>query len=222
MYLSPTFQISMNRFIYTFFLLVGITSLSFGQERPSPDVALNRLIQGNRRFAKGAPQQADQSPKRRKAKIEAQYPYAVIVACSDSRVPPELVFDAGIGDLFVIRVAGNVVSSYGLESIHYALDALKAPLIVIMGHQNCGAANAVLQGQTEDIPDIAKLISPAVAEAKTKNGSAQLEEVIKLNALNIEKSLLSDPAVEERIKAKELILKAAYYNFQTGKVELLD
>src|SRR5207245_4280782 len=113
-------------------------------EQPSvaPAEAISKLKEGNGRYASGNLQHPGQTTERRAKLTKSQHPFAIIVSCSDSRVPPELVFDQGLGDLFVLRVAGNVIDDHSLGSIEYAVDHLAVRLIVVLGHQRCGAVHA--------------------------------------------------------------------------------
>ena len=151
-------------------LMILMCGALFGEEvakRPTPEEALHKLIAGNIR----AREERVEHPNHFKeskllALVEKQEPFAVILACSDSRVSPEILFDQGIGDLFVVRIAGNVVGLIELESIHYAVTQLKAPIIVVMGHENCGAIQAVIKNQDQTMPEIGALIKPAVECAR--------------------------------------------------------
>ena len=119
------------------------TGLLFAQEAiPTPTAALERLKEGNARFAGDRPAAKDQGSKRRAELARGQRPFAVIITCSDSRVPPETVFDQGLGDLFVIRLAGNVVDTAAVGSVEYAVAHLHVPLVVVLGHEECGAVQA--------------------------------------------------------------------------------
>jgi carbonic anhydrase len=181
--------------------------------RPTPEEALQRLIDGNERFVQGANIHPDESEARREAMIAGQKPFAAILGCSDSRAPPEIIFDQGLGDLFVIRVAGNVAGPVEVASIDYAALYLGASIVVVLGHQNCGAIKAVVSGQTEDIEAVADLISPCVA--KTEN----LEEAIQFNAEMVAAQLKANPALYDLIRKNKLKIVGAYYNFETGKVK---
>jgi carbonic anhydrase len=110
-----------------------------------PDVAIERLKAGNARFVKGKPSRPNATPKRRAEIAGSQHPFAIVVSCSDSRVPPEMVFDAGLGDLFVVRTAGEVVTAVEMASIEYAVDHLGASLVLVMGHERCGAVKAAVE-----------------------------------------------------------------------------
>ncbi len=190
------------------FLLLAISGFAVDSNQ-----ALETLMEGNTRFAKDKPTQLNRSIKGRKALKSGQNPIAVIVACADSRVAPEILFDANLGDLFVVRLAGNVVSDIALESIGYAVENLGTPLILVIGHQNCGAVDAVVKGTTKGVPAIAKQVEPSVALARKKDPTDLLETAIKLNAAHTKKE------IEEKLKPKAEV-RAGYFNFQTGKVEL--
>jgi len=190
-----------------------------------PDKALNRLLDGNRRFIAGKLQQpAGQALLELRHKVaKNQKPFAVIVGCSDSRVPPELIFDVTLGDLFVVRTAGEVVESVGLGSIEFAIEHLGTRLIVVLGHQQCGAVSAAVSGATAtgDIPNVLKAIQPALKEAKDQSGDS-IENAIRANARNIATRLQSTgPIIPPRVKTGEVKIIAAYYGLDTGQVELL-
>lgn len=168
------------------FLLASVSSLSAAQ---TPEQALKRLQEGNKRFVNEALLHPDRTHERRQSLTEGQFPYAVIVTCSDSRVVPEVIFDEGLGDLFVIRVAGNVIGSTEVESVLYAVDHLDPSIIVVMGHENCGAVGAVVQGHTHDIEAIAAFIEPSVQKAKSMRPKDLLRLSIELNTLRMGDSL---------------------------------
>ena len=203
---------------YLFFLLFATVAFA---DQPKPEEALKLLIEGNQRFAEGNKKGAGRGSKRRLAKKTFQNPYAVIVACSDSRVAPEMLFDAGLGDLFIVRVAGNVITEVGMESVNYAAFLLETPLILVMGHQNCGAVKAVLAAKDQTIPQIAGLIEPAAVKAQNEKASNLLERATELNAINMKEILLQNPEISKKVKGKQLLVEAAYYDFTTGKVKVL-
>src|SRR3990170_7095870 len=115
------------------------------------DVALQELIAGNQRYAAGKLTHPHQTTRHRQELIQRQEPFAIIVGCSDSRVPPEIIFDQGLGDLFIVRVAGQVVGPVELDSIEYSVKYLGSTLIFVLGHESCGAVTAVIDGKTADI-----------------------------------------------------------------------
>lgn len=203
-----------------FLFLLLFATMAFA-DQPKPEEALKLLIEGNQRFAEGNKKGAGRGPERRLAQKTSQNPYAVIVACSDSRVAPEMLFDAGIGDLFVVRVAGNVITEVGMESVTYAVNLLGSSVVLVMGHQNCGAVKAVLAAKDQTIPQIAGLIEPAAVKAQNEGASNLLERATELNAINMKEILLQNSEISKKVKGKQLIVKAAYYDFATGKVKVL-
>ncbi len=149
-----------------------------GAELINADEALHKLLEGNERFLKGQPANPRRSPEDFRGLAEAQYPKAVIVSCADSRVAPEILFDVGVGDIFVVRVAGNVVSGAGVTvkgSIEYAVAELNVPLILILGHSGCGAVKAAMKhiDAKDSLPGaingLVELIKPAVTQTKGSN-----------------------------------------------------
>jgi len=159
-----------------------------------------------------------------------QSPQAILVCCSDSRVPPELVFNQGLGDVFVVRVAGNVVDAIALGSIEYAVEHLHSNLIVVLGHQKCGAVKAACDthgteshGEASSIPAILNKIYPAVATAKAENASDLLSATIKHNAKNTAKEIVEKShIVAEHIKEGKVVIHSAEYSLDTGVVTQLD
>lgn len=192
---------------------------------PTPnrcEKAIQRLKEGNVRF-----QHDDQTlcldinALRRLEIIQHQEPFAAVVCCSDSRAAPELVFDQGLGDLFVVRVAGNVVGPVELDSIDYATAVLGSCIVVVLGHENCGAVSAVVKGQAQGIPAVAKLIEPAVQQAKKEKGEFTLEKAITTNVMMTVKWLEETPVIKDLIRQKKVQVVGAIYHFKTGEVEFL-
>ena len=200
---------------YIFFLLLSSSLFALAP-------ALDRLIEGNQRYVHDTLQHPNRTPERREALISKQEPFAIIIGCADSRVSPEIIFDQGVGDLFVVRVAGNVVGPLELDSIEYAALYLHSSTILVLGHENCGAVNAVIQGTTKEIESIATLIEPAVKTERKKNPPNLLEASIKANALNMRSYLLQTPVIDKLVREKKVNVHAGYYNLQTGLIELLD
>jgi len=165
---------------------------------PTPQQAFDRLVLGNSRYMEGHIQRPSLQSLRRMEIHEKQRPFAVIVGCSDSRVPPEIIFDQGLGDLFVVRVAGQVVGPIELDSIEYGVKYLGASLVLVLGHENCGAVGAVLAGQTAAIEEVAALIEPAVAMAHPKT----LENAVKANVQYVVEHLKT-PQLLVSFEAKE-------------------
>ena len=198
--------------------------------QPTPDEALAKLMEGNARFVEGKNTHPNMSLERRAELAEGQAPYAIIVSCSDSRVAPELLFDAGPGDLFIIRAAGNIVDDYGIGSVEYAAGPLASPLVVVLGHESCGAVDAAVAAEVNNadfpgrIHDIVEDIRPAVEAAmEHATGPALLEEAISVNAVSVAKQLSrSEPILEDAVEAGTLKIVAARYDLDTGKVELIE
>jgi carbonic anhydrase len=211
----------MKHLIVALFVLIGQMGFGYDSVKRSPQEALKRLMAGNARYVEDALEHPNRTSERREASQAVQMPYAVIVGCSDSRVSPEIIFDEGIGDLFIVRVAGNVIGPLELESVEFATSALKSVLVLVLGHQNCGAVNAVINGKTEAIPALSLIINPAVKEAKGDNPDQILEAAIKANALHMKDLLLRSAKLRKLVKAGKVEIQAAYYHLQTGKVELL-
>jgi len=191
--------------------------------------SLKKLKEGNRRFVQGQSEQTIESIiSQRNASVEGQKPFAVILGCSDSRVPAELVFDQGLGDLFVIRVAGNVVAPSQIGSVEYAVSMFGTPLVVVLGHSNCGAVDATIQAiknpdepASISIQSIVKRIKPAL-EPMLINQSIDQVKVNDVVAANIKKSvaqlLSSSEIIESRVDNQQLQVLGAYYDLETGQV----
>jgi carbonic anhydrase len=177
-------------------------------------------MDGNVRFINDEMDNCYDPKDRREATFASQKPFAVIVGCSDSRVPPEIVFDQAIGDVFVVRVAGNVVGPLELDSIDYSIIHNGSVLIVVLGHENCGAIKAVLDNNTKDIEDVAALIAPAIANSKNKPGNA-VENAVKSNIRAVVSQLQHSRVIEQAIKDKKVKAVGAYYHLATGKVDFL-
>lgn len=187
----------------------------------SPDEALKRLIEGNKRFMENrvvcpAP---NRSEERRMETVGVQKPFAIIVGCSDSRVPPEFVFDQGLADIFVVRIAGNVVSDLELDSVEYSVLYNDSKIIMVLGHQNCGAVDAVMKGQTKDIESIATLIEPAIYNAKREKLS--LKEAIIANVKNSVDRIQKSGPISKFIQKNKIKVVGAYYDFETGEAQIV-
>lgn len=202
-----------------------INLFGYNEAHLSSEDALKRLMQGNERYVNDALEHPNRTSERREAIRAIQTPYAVIVGCSDSRVSPEIIFDQGIGDLFIVRVAGNVIGPLELESIEYSVLTLNSVLVLVLGHENCGAIKAVMEEKTANIPALSLIIGPAIKDAreevKDRNPVEVLKEAIKENAEHMKDLLLRSAKLGELAKNKRINIQAAYYDLQTGKVELL-
>lgn len=194
----------------------------------TPQQALDRLVEGNARFVAGKSQRPHQTAQWRSGLTTGQHPIAAILGCSDSRVPVEEVFDQGFGDLFVIRVAGNVAADDERGSIEYAVAHLGVPLVLVMGHESCGAVTAALSTEAErkhEAPEIQILldrITPSLKDLATGTPEARVHAGVEANARMSARDLVGTPLLKERIAKGELQVKAAVYELATGKVRLLD
>jgi carbonic anhydrase len=218
----------------------------------SPAEAILRLKEGNGRFTAGNPQHphesvderkymaansyenagvlslgmtSEQAAKRRAELAKSQHPFAIILSCSDSRVPPELVFDEGLGDLFIVRVAGNVLNDEGLGSIEYAVDILGARLIVVLGHQSCGAVDAAMKtvaarGKT---PGHIQSLITAIKPVVDSTPEGDLDTMIKANVKHVVDALRSSaPILKARVDSGDIQVIGGYYTLDSGAVTFLE
>lgn len=208
-----------------FFQLSLGGSILFTSLLPSAEITpLEKLKEGNERFVKMTTVCHEDWTAKRVALTDNQKPFAIIIACSDSRVPPEIVFDQTLGHLFVVRVAGNIVDDFAIGSIEYGVTVLGAKLILVLGHASCGAVDAALKGMKFDnhIQEILDDIQPAVESVKGKPGNA-LELATKQNVRNVEETLkTSKPVLAKLFADGSLKIEGGYYALETGKVEFLD
>ena len=191
---------------------------------PAADEALARLMAGNQRYVRHKEQHPDQSLARRKELEAGQHPFAVILSCSDSRVPPELLFDEGLGDLFVIRVAGNVVDDAVLGSIEYAVEHLGTKLVMVLGHEKCGAVSAAVEAETGagHIKALVAAIRPSV-EASAKEPGDRIHNCVIANARRVAQQVReSEPVLKDAVEKRLVKVVAADYALDSGKVKLLD
>jgi carbonic anhydrase len=185
--------------------------------------ALDRLMAGNGRFASGAAMHPNQSVDRRAEVAKGQHPVAIILTCSDSRVPPEIAFDQGLGDLFVVRVAGNVVDDHVVGSVEYAVDHLGARLIMVLGHSHCGAVEAAVKGghAPAHIASLVKSIAPAVEQSRSRPGDF-LTNSIDANVLRVVGTLRRCQPILAPLAAQgKISVIGARYDLESGKVVLI-
>ena len=193
-------------------------------ENLSAQEAMEKLIDGNRRFVENQLTHPHEDMQWRFSLVDKQEPYAVIVTCSDSRVAPEIVFDQGLGDLFVIRVAGNVAKDKVIGTIEYAVAHLGVNLVVVMGHESCGAVGASLE---IDLPGghintLVHQIRPAVLAAQEMEGDV-LTNAIKINAKMVARNIQdSDPYIRPKHRDGQVQVVPAYYKLSDGTVEFMD
>nr|WP_201280376.1 carbonic anhydrase [Hassalia byssoidea] len=188
----------------------------------SADAALQKLIEGNQRFVQHKPQYPDQSAARLQEVAQAQHPFATILSCADSRVPAEILFDQGIGDIFDVRVAGNIATPETLGSIEYAVVLLGTPLVMVLGHERCGAVTAAVQNESllGEIGSFVKAIKPAVKRVKDRPGDAVDNAVVANVQYQIER-LKRSKLLTEQIEAGKLKIVGGRYDLDTGSVTMI-
>jgi carbonic anhydrase len=193
---------------------------------PPADKIWSDLVDGNKRFVSGKTR-AYEVVSLRKKLAAGQQPHVIVLSCSDSRVSPELVFDQNLGDLFVVRTAGNVADPVGLGSIEYAVDHIHSPLLVVLGHQKCGAVTAACSGDkmpSRNLEAIVDKISPAVTQAKsTAKPDDLIETAIKDNVHQSAKDLLANSEIiRNAVKSGKLTVVEAEYDLESGEVVRLN
>jgi carbonic anhydrase len=189
----------------------------------TPDQALTKLMAGNTRFVAQKRTTPNQAKERLVEVAEGQAPFAALLSCADSRVPAEIVFDQGLGDLFVCRVAGNIATSEQIGSLEFGTAELGAKLIVVMGHTACGAVKATIEGGRlpGQIGSIIDNIQVGVERARNNPGADKLATAVKANASYQVELLKRSTLLGDLIDKKQLKIVAAYYDLNAGKVELL-
>ncbi len=204
----------------------AISAAEEGEIAMSPAEALKELMAGNQRFQADKTRHPLLHSQSRAELVGGQSPFAVILSCSDSRVPPELIFDQGLGGLFVVRLAGNTVTRAGLESIDYAVTQLGTSLIVVLGHDSCGAVKGAVAEcggkPAADLPEIFANVCPAVERARKKGGESLESNAIDLNVDEQVKILEHSDLFKKRVTDGSLKIIGARYRLESGKVELLD
>jgi len=195
----------------------------------TPDAAIALLKAGNRAFVRGEGALSQVSAKDLDELQGGQHPFAVIVACSDSRVSPTLLFSQGFGRMFIVRVAGNTVDRRGLASIVYAVKYLKCPVVVVLGHTGCGAvaaAQAVVEGRSELDPSIEAMVTPiipSVLHVKARGAKNVADAAVEENAIHVAARLAtSETVLAEAIQAGTLKIVAAVKDIKTGEVRFID
>jgi carbonic anhydrase len=220
---------------------IGVGSSLWAAEKPSSAEettggqegsfleALARLKEGNARFARDELQHHHSSQEWRAQLKEAQHPFATLLCCSDSRVPPELIFDQGFGDLFIVRVAGNIIATDVLGSIQYASYHLHTPLFVVLGHEGCGAVTAAVDallgqhGEPAHIAQLVEMITPGLKQLDLKQPRAKLiEAAVEANVRWSMQQLLAMPEAQKALREKRAALAGAVYSLESGKVRYLE
>jgi len=231
----------MNRHLMLLLVLVSFVSVGLSQQpaaasaqhdahvaasAPSADQIWSDLMAGNQRFVTGKTRAYEVVPLRKKL-ASGQQPHVIVLSCSDSRVAPELVFDQSLGDLFVVRTAGNVADPVGLGSIEYAVDHVHSTVLVVLGHQKCGAVTAACSGDkmpSRNLEAIVDKISPAVTQAKsTAKPDDLIETAIKDNVHQSAQDLLANSEIiRDAVKGGKLTVIEAEYELESGEVVRLN
>ncbi|MGY3622423.1 carbonic anhydrase [Bradyrhizobium sp. USDA 10063] len=192
----------------------------------SPDESLKRLMEGNARYVKGV-SRCEDFKREREALVGGQNPYAAVLSCADSRVAPELAFDSGLGDLFVCRVAGNFANDETIASMEYAVAVLNTPLILVLGHDRCGAVDATIKSLRDGsrppghIPSLVAALAPAVKASSHQSGDA-LANATRQNVLdNVNKFKSASPILNAAVEQNRLKVVGGLYRLDTGRVDLL-
>jgi len=195
----------------------------------NPQEAIRALKTGNSRFFSGTARRPELSAAERRAQILAQTPFAVILSCSDSRVPTEIVFDQGLGNLFITRVAGNVVETGTLGSIEYGIEHLKTHVVVVLGHEGCGAVKAALLSpeersrETESIQALLNSIVPAISKLpKIRDEKAKLREAVIANVRLQVQNLKKAKLIQEAIAKNKIAVIGAFYEITSGAVDFFE
>ncbi|HIK11631.1 MAG TPA: carbonic anhydrase [Oscillatoriaceae cyanobacterium M33_DOE_052] len=192
------------------------------QNNITPDEALQKLMEGNKRFVDQKRQNPNQNTARLTEVARGQNPFAAILSCADSRVPTEIVFDQGLGDLFVVREAGNIATAEETGSLEFGTAVLGAKVLMVIGHEACGAVQAALQGSAVpgQIGSILAAIKPALANV-TGEGDKRLENAIKANVMLQMQRLQASPVIQQLVKDGKLKVVGAYYDLDTGVISLI-
>jgi len=211
--------------MFALLVLFSPTGRSIGQnaeENITADSVLAELKSGNEHHVAHRYQHPHETVDRQRQLVAGQHPHAEILSCSDSRVPPEIVFDQGLGDLFIIRVAGNVATDTEIGSLEYGAEHLHIPLIVVLGHQSCGAVTAAVQGDPEGhIAALVNLIKPAVEKSRGMSGDP-VANAVRINVEIVVRQLrTSTPILSELVAHGKLKIVGGVYSLETGSVTWL-
>ena len=193
-----------------------------GESKVTPDSVLAELKSGNAHHARHQYQHPHDTVARQRELVAGQHPHAELLSCADSRVPPEIIFDQGLGDLFVVRVAGNVATDTEIGSLEYGAEHLHIPLLVVLGHESCGAVTAAVQGKAEGhIAALINLIKPAVEQSRGTPGDP-VANAVRANVQMVVRQLRSStPILSELVAHGKLKVVGGVYSLETGEVTWL-
>jgi carbonic anhydrase len=223
-----------RRFLSRITLLLAVAALSFTTTRAviaavhgptmPPAEALKLLLDGNQRFVAGKLEHPNQTPERRAEVAKGQHPFAAVLACSDSRTPPEIIFDRGLGDIFTVRVAGNVADKVVIESLDYSVKHLGVRVVMVLGHRRCGAVIAAVEGHEgtadQDVGPMLSELRPAVAASKGMAGDP-VENAVRENVELVMKNLATSEELSAMVKSGDLKIVGGIYDLDTGTIEML-
>jgi len=198
-----------------------LASVCAEEDLTATNPALKQLVEGNKRYMEGKLLHPNRGFSRRFETLGRQKPFAIILGCADSRVSPEILFDQGIGDIFTVRVAGNVLGPLELDSIEFAALHFQSPILIVLGHENCGAVAAVVSGDTKDIESVAALIEPAVKKAEGLPGNT-LRNAVKMNVESVVQQLKKSKVIAEAIAKDKILVVGGYYHLGDGRVEIIN
>lgn len=209
---------------------IGLASRPLWKSQPAqaaaapnnPNAALKKLMAGNQRFVQHQPIYPDQTAARLQEVAQSQSPFATVLTCADSRVPVEILFDQGIGDIFDVRVAGNIATPAVLGSIEYAVELLGTPLLMVLGHERCGAVTAAVQNEPlpGDIGTFVDAILPALEGVDQQSGDA-VDNAVAANVAYQIKQLQRSALIQARVRSRKLKVVGGRYDLDTGTVTML-
>ena len=184
--------------------------------------SLKLLLEGNQRFVDGKLEHPNQTVARRTEAAKGQHPFAALLACSDSRTAPEIIFDRGLGDIFVVRVAGNVADQVVIESLDYSVKHLGVRLVMILGHNRCGAVTAAVLGHEEegDVGPMLTELRPAVEASKDMSGNP-VENAVRENVKLVMEKIATSEELSAMVKSGELKIVGGIYDLDTGKIQMM-
>lgn len=191
-------------------------------KQPSPNAALKQLMAGNQRFMQHHPLYPDQTAARLQETAQSQHPFATVLSCADSRVPVEILFDQGVGDIFDVRVAGNIATPAVLGSIEYAVELLGTPVLMVLGHERCGAVTAAVQNEPlpGDIGTFVDAILPAVKRVKDPAGDL-VDQAVAANVGYQIELLQRSSLIQKRLKSGKLNIVGGRYDLDSGEVKII-
>lgn len=209
--------------ILTVLTLIAFVTVGMLDEKIFPDTALAELKTGNAHHVQHRYQHPHETIERQRELVKGQHPHAEILSCADSRVPPEIIFDQGLGDLFVVRVAGNIATDAELASLEYGAEHLHIPLLVVLGHEHCGAVTAAVEGGKPEghLGTLVDFLRPAVDQTRTMAGD-KVENAVRANVqLVVQQLRSSTPILSELVAHNKLKIVGGVYSLDTGKVNWL-